>query len=823
MIENPYADILNEPDNGVFSDSSPIEIALAEEGITGEKADIARSIYHQESSSGKNTKTSNAGAVGGMQINPATFKANADKGWSIKDPVHNARAAVRYIDKLYKKSGGDAKATAAGYYGGEGAMVLAKKGIARKDKLNPSAPDTLQYANQVVARLPAQAALANASISDNPYADILEMPDSPPVKPDSAPVKQEPSTASKVESTLNEAAFGLPVGTLGRSMLHNIGKFGTGAVELGAEIGSSAVEGAVNLFGGEEGRKTVDLANRIYPVRNQVAAENMANEAQYQKEVPDSAASYAGAIAGNILPFMFNPVKSGMDAAFNVPKSKIAGMLSNSPRLGEFLGNVAGGASAGAAITPFMPVNTEGNYMAEKANQLGTNMLAGGVISPLIPALTGTASYVGDRFRGVTDLFKGKQGARNIAENYVKTIAGKGNNPSIASALNNADEIVTGSAPTASEAISMLPEGSPIQAHQNIVAQEPFGVSARFGERALQQQSARQSALSWAGTEDDIARLVQERTDAVEPLYKAVEKSTAKVKSSPVLTKVNEIYNKNANKDSITVPLSIIRNDLVKKTTGEIVSPYLGIERKGTITSIESNPQKLKSISDNISDMMGKKTVDGKNEYDVKVLTEIKELLDEQIGKSVPDYAKAMALFREKSVPINQLKIGQNLRDKLTNPIGNETPGSYMRTLSNEKKLLKDSIGFGRTSVDDILTPEQLQSINAVARDLERTVSSANPAQKTNLRGGINVANETTVSLPQLLSRPAMVTNYILKSLGKNIEPEVDSYFAQLYLNPKQLSAVLAKVEPSKRAAVNSALQTFGRAYIASGQLEDKK
>lgn len=393
MIENPYADILNEPDNGVFSDSSPIEIALAEEGITGEKADIARSIYHQESSSGKNTKTSNAGAVGGMQIIPATFKANADKGWSIKDPVHNARAAVRYIDKLYKKSGGDAKATAAGYYGGEGAMVLAKKGIARKDKLNPSAPDTLQYANQVVARLPAQAALANASISDNPYADILEMPDSPPVKPDSAPVKQEPSTASKVESTLNEAAFGLPVGTLGRSMLHNISKFGTGAVELGAEIGSGAVEGAVNLFGGEEGRKTVDLANRIYPVRNQVAAENMANEAQYQKEVPDSAASYAGAIAGNILPFMFNPVKSGMDTAFNIPKSKIAGMLSNSPRLGEFLGNVAGGASAGAAITPFMPVNTEGDYMAEKSNQLGSNMLAGGVVSGAFPPLVDAATF----------------------------------------------------------------------------------------------------------------------------------------------------------------------------------------------------------------------------------------------------------------------------------------------------------------------------------------------------------------------------------------------------------------------------------------------
>jgi Transglycosylase SLT domain len=133
---------------------SPLDVALNEEGISGEVADIARSIYQQESGSGKNTKTSNAGARGGMQIIPATFNRMADKGWAIDDPVHNARAGVRYISQLYNKADGDPALTAAGYYGGEGAINKAKKGIAVSDPRNPNAPNTLQYGQQVAARLP---------------------------------------------------------------------------------------------------------------------------------------------------------------------------------------------------------------------------------------------------------------------------------------------------------------------------------------------------------------------------------------------------------------------------------------------------------------------------------------------------------------------------------------------------------------------------------------------------------------------------------------------------------------------------------------------
>lgn len=144
---------IHEVDFDPFA-GSPVDRALTAEGVTGQLADVARSIYQQESSSGKNTKTSNAGARGAMQLIPSTFASVADEGWDINDSEHNARAGVRYLKQLDKQSGGDPALTAAGYYGGPGGLEKARKGIAVSDPRNPGAPNTLQYGQQVAARVP---------------------------------------------------------------------------------------------------------------------------------------------------------------------------------------------------------------------------------------------------------------------------------------------------------------------------------------------------------------------------------------------------------------------------------------------------------------------------------------------------------------------------------------------------------------------------------------------------------------------------------------------------------------------------------------------
>lgn len=146
------------------------EKALAAEGVTGKLAALAKSIYTQESGGGKNTKTSNRGARGGMQIIPDTFAAVADKEWSIDDPLQNARAGIRYLKQLDKQSGGVPELTAAGYYGGPGGLEKARRGVAVSDPVNPNAPNTLQYGAQVAARMGVGSAPAQVQVAAAPAA-----------------------------------------------------------------------------------------------------------------------------------------------------------------------------------------------------------------------------------------------------------------------------------------------------------------------------------------------------------------------------------------------------------------------------------------------------------------------------------------------------------------------------------------------------------------------------------------------------------------------------------------------------------------------------
>lgn len=132
---------------------SVIDTALSAEGVTGRAADFIRSIYQQESGGGTNTKTSNRGAVGGMQIIPSTFKLVANPDWDINDPVDNARAGVRYAMRQWNAARGNPAVAAAGYYGGDGGRIKAAQGIAVSDPKNPKAPTTLEYGQQVAARM----------------------------------------------------------------------------------------------------------------------------------------------------------------------------------------------------------------------------------------------------------------------------------------------------------------------------------------------------------------------------------------------------------------------------------------------------------------------------------------------------------------------------------------------------------------------------------------------------------------------------------------------------------------------------------------------
>ena len=367
--------------------------ALAAEGVTGKLADVARSIYQQESGAGANTKTSNAGAVGGMQIIPATFNRVADKGWDIANPEQNMRAGIRYIKSLANLAGGDPSLIAAGYYGGEGAIPKARDGVAISDPRNPGAPNTLQYASQVVSRIPAggPAAAIQGGTQNEPQLVAVQ---GDPFK------KAAPAAPANGESQSTIGSLATDVVQAHKNVLG-------GLVRGAGSIGATAMRILPNALGGdnaEENKARRDSIDQFMKDRG-VETDSLGYQGgKIGAEIAGTAG--AGGVVANVvraipgaataIPSVINAVRtSGMTAGAG--GNAISNLTTRAAG-----GAIAGGASAGlvnpddaatgAVVGAVLPPVLKG--LGGAAN-LARIAIPGGASSPEVSALAARANQLG--------------------------------------------------------------------------------------------------------------------------------------------------------------------------------------------------------------------------------------------------------------------------------------------------------------------------------------------------------------------------------------------------------------------------------------------
>jgi hypothetical protein len=373
-------------------------------------------------------------------------------------------------------------------------------------------------------------------------------------------------------------------------------------------------------------------------------------------------------------------------------------------------------------------------------------------------------------------------GRRKIATEFVAENVGRENIPAVTRALMESMPKVKGAYPTAGQAVAGVPAGSPIIAGQGVVAAQPGGASARFGQRFADQQAARKAVLDRiGGTADDLDAAIAARAKASGPLYQAAEKSKAQVKSGKVAWRVNDLLAKHKNETKVARPLRDIQRKIV-------LDPETG--------RLEKSPQQLIALSRDIGQKIGQRRPDGKPEFDVKVLKEVKNLLDETIEAAEPAYKEARRVFREQSAPVNRMQTAQFLRDKLVPPTGQESPGAYLRALDDATKLIKDSTGFPRAQkLTDIFSRSEVAQLRGVADDLEQTLRMRSPVQRTNISDAINFSGQNPRG-PRMLSKPATITNWLLSRSGQAAEPKIYEILADRYLNPRSLAAELQGYMP---------------------------
>lgn len=454
----------------------------------------------------------------------------------------------------------------------------------------------------------------------------------------------------------------------------------------------------------------------------------------------------------------------------------------------------------------------ENETWQEKVSGFGMNAIGGmGSFNALIrgiPALSKTIPQVSKptaprgTIKNVADVFL-PGGAKRMADAYTSEIVGGENLPNIVSAAQQAKQLVPGSQPTLAEAVSNLPEASPLLAHQQMVAKTPGGISGQFGQRIAEQQGARNALLApIAKTPEALAQA--EATRAANAATNYGDAYKVAIKGDKEL-------------------LDILDNPYVKKAIPDAID----LAKANNVNPSSNLTQFLHYIKIGIDKQLTRTGDTSLASTEKEAAQSAKGKLIEWLGNRNPLYSKAREAFARESLGINKMELGQALQSKLVNPSGVETPGTYLRALEDAQKLIKTSTG-SPMKLDKILTPEEISDVHKISYELERKLASLNPAQKTALAGGKNVAKDIGAALPSILSRPVVIANWLLKmaTSGKgDVERHIDRIMAQRYLNPESFAEAMKQIPQTHRQVITNAIgeQAKSAAIVSIPQIAQQK
>jgi len=426
---------------------------------------------------------------------------------------------------------------------------------------------------------------------------------------------------------------------------------------------------------------------------------------------------------------------------------------------------IAGGAGFGAATM------TDSSDIADNMR----NAAVGGVVGGAFPALTAALSKAGQVIyhAGIEPRFDaGRTAIKGRA--YLDALGDRATN--VAQALRLYQPKVPGSVAPAGEAAADVG-------------------SAEFSAMQNSAEGVLPSEYVARGKERDAARLAQVRTVGQTP--EALETARA-------------LRARNAE-----VNYGAVENDLVDADLGALeqtpaMQSALGTARTsaaqrrayfpedGEPYNVRNLQRAKKALDDSITASQNSTMAGRVPTLSPSELTGAKRELVGKLETASPGWKAARDQFAEESVPINQMETGQFLEGKLTNALDEEAPqraAAYANALRDAPKTIKNAVtGSPRfKELTDVLTPEQVAVVESVRDDLASMAEQQRLA-RAGSRSGKNVMQAFTNSidatghsgqLPNLLSRPAMAFNFIMRRLKGQMDEKLAREIAQEMLDPK--------------------------------------
>lgn len=470
-----------------------------------------------------------------------------------------------------------------------------------------------------------------------------------------------------------------------------------------------------------------------------------------------------------------------------------------------YAGRVAQGTAVGAGAGATTPTATPG--LAETGKQTAIGATLGGIIPAVTPIVTGGSQAV---YRTLIEPFTNPGAIKGRA--YMEAAGEKA--PQIINALLASKPVVPGSLPTAGEAAISAgrPEFSALQASAERVL--PTNYLARSDARNV----ARSNQLGQvAGTEADMAAAQTLRTTTATQNYAAaMTEGIDQAMAAAIKPQIKSLLARPSMKEAKNIATQLAREqDIRFSSLGQLEG--LDWMKKGLDAQI-SSAAKVGSAASKV---------------ELKALMQTKEDLLATIKQIAPKYDEARGTFAAQSKPINQMEVGQYLRDKLI-PALDETasqraasfagavrdaPGTLKRSLTNAPRYEK---------LSDVLTPDQIAKVESVRQDLANMARQEMMAQKGAQAGpsAMDVATQSVTGamgssrIPNPLSRIVTVTNALIARFEGKINRELAIQIATEMLDPQIVAAALQKetMRVAKKAGT-AAIADKLRIPVAAGRV----
>ena len=597
---------------------------------------------------------------------------------------------------------------------------------------------------------------------------------------------QPTSTPSPQPASMGDTIAGLPLTRLAMGAASPL----IGAAQLGAHVGDVA-------------NRAMGVKPVVSPWIDQQLARYKSAKERGMKAAGDEGYDWMG-LLGSLAPTSM--MAKGLGAAL--------------PQATSVLGRAGVGAVQGGAAAAAQPVeNTEQGFWSPKGIQTGFGALVGGAVPLAIDAAKGLGKIVQQAAQPFTE-----KGRAQILQDFQNALMG--NNPAtkqkVIAALQNAQEIVPGSQPTAGEALAALPESTGLAAHQKDIARLPE-VSTQFAQRAAEQEAARAGAVGQiAQTPPALQQAVTARGNQAKALYGAAGKDIVtpdaafgtlmeRPSMKSVIRRAAELAKEKGDVFRIgqDLPERMVTSPIVS-ASGQPITQTLPAEvAKFPVKSLHYVKM---AMDDLIKDP--ERFGIGANEAKAIASTQgefVKWLGGEAptfAGKS-PAYGLARESYKNASLPINRMQVGQELEKTLTNPLGTSERGAmFAKAVEDAPRTIKRATGQQMfDTLEEVLPPPQSQAVRNVSAELARKDAFERLARGTKVSGADAIPGDIGLPLPNLLWRPSMVANFMMKHFAKGAEDKIAKVAANQYLNPDELAKGLQHVPPRYQPMIDALMQ----------------